>query len=90
MERTACCDDLMDLDKYAEQNWKASKDYAFGNHLVGLTGDADHLVEGILQTGRNWEDELCAREAVRKGWTEAHAMMLNHLFLYCTCACIPV
>ena len=69
-ERTACKDHLLDLDKYLEQGWEVDRDYQLGDIVGDLTGSGTSKVEEILQTDRDWEAELNARNQVRETYTD--------------------
>ena len=69
-ERTACKDHLLDLDKYLEQGWEVDRDYQLGDIVGDLTGSGTSKAEEILQTGRDWEAELKARNQVRETYTD--------------------
>ena len=52
-ERTACIDALLDLDKYAEQDWEVDRDYCLGNTVGDVTSTGLTRAEEILRTGRD-------------------------------------
>jgi hypothetical protein len=75
LERTACKDGLFDLDKYAEQDWEADKDYRCGNAVGDVTAAGLTRAEEILRTGRDWEKEIKARDEVRETYTDEEVAM---------------
>ncbi len=69
-ERTACNDQLFDLDKYMEQGWELQRDYQLGNTVADLSTSATSKAEEILKAGRDWEAELKVRNEVREMYTD--------------------
>ena len=50
---------------YAEQGWTNSMDYSFANYVGDMSETGRTRAEEILQTGRDFEAELDARDDAR-------------------------
>ena len=69
-ERAACKDNMIDLDKYANQGWETDPNYRVGNIIGELTNATSSKAQMILESGRNWEAELKARNKIRGKYTQ--------------------
>ena len=49
---------------YADQDWEADANYAFGNRIGDMTSLGLSRAEEILKAGRDWDKEQDARKKV--------------------------